>query len=148
MDPNDKVFIRLIARLAEPSALPNPWEPATDSNAVRAAALRSLSLLRTSDLTKFFSVLSTAAPPHETVDAFRTRAHEIAKSMLPRLLREFQKQVAKEASETTRDQFLRNEAAFDPFLENANLSRDAYSGRGEVEPEQPLLLDHWGNVRT
>jgi hypothetical protein len=90
-------------------------------------------------------VLNAEAPPHETNTAFLARAHKAAVDLLPRLLLKYQKLLEAAARETAYDQFLNNESAYDPFLEDANLSRDAYAGRGEVEPDKPVRLDGFGN---
>lgn len=74
----------------------------------------------------------------------RLRSHQMAKGLLPQLLRDLQTKEAG-ASETEQEKFVREESNFDPFLENTLLTRDAYSGRGEVEPEKPLRLDRFGN---
>jgi hypothetical protein len=80
----------------------------------------------------------------ESPDSLLLRSHQMAKSLLPQLLRDLQiKQSA--PAETSFERFVKDESAFDPFLENANLTRDAYAGRGEVEPEKPVRLDGFGN---
>lgn len=52
-----------------------------------------------------------------------------------------------EARETAHDQFIKQESDFDQFLEGANLTRDSYAGRGELEAESPTVVDVWGNVQ-
>jgi hypothetical protein len=42
---------------------------------------------------------------------------------------------AKADRETNHERFIREAGAVDPFLEGANLTRDAFSLRGEVEPD-------------
>jgi hypothetical protein len=145
LEPNDKVFIRLISALAEPSSLPSSWDSTTDSDTLRTAALKSLYRLPSTDAYKFLTVLNNDAPPNEAPVALLSRASKAAKSLLPHLLRKYQDLAEAATRETEHDKFVRQEASFDPFLEDANLSRDAYSGRGEVEPEKPLHLDHFGN---
>jgi hypothetical protein len=72
----------------------------------------------------------------------------MAKALLPELLREYLAAQAAKAREINHDQFLRQQAASDPFLgEDAHLTRDAFAGRGDVESEQPAELDAWGHVR-
>ena len=53
----------------------------------------------------------------------------------------------KRKTETNHSKFLRSQAESDPFIDGANLTRDAYAGRGDAEPEQPARLDSWGNVQ-
>jgi hypothetical protein len=60
---------------------------------------------------------------------------------------EYREAKAKAEAETNHNKFLRTLAESDPFVEDAHLTRDAYSGRGEPEPDHPILLDPWGYVR-
>jgi len=142
---NDRKFIRLIYDLGKDSSLPNGWTPSTDAD--RSAALKQLSRLNSSDSRKFLTVLNTDAPPHETEAAFNSRTSKAARQLLPHLLRKYQELVKAAASETEHEKFINAESEHDPFLEDTTfLTRDAYAGRGEVEPEKPLQLDSWGNV--
>jgi hypothetical protein len=143
---NDRRFIRLIYDLGKDSSLPNGWTPSTDTDRLRNSALKELSQLNTSDSRQFLAVLNSEAPPHETTDAFLARVYKAAAQLLPHLLCKFRELQIAEARETEKEKFLKNEAEFDPFLQDASLARDAYSGRGEIEPEQPLQVDRWGNV--
>ena len=45
------------------------------------------------------------------------------------------------------DQFIKQESDFGPFLDGANLTRDSYAGRGELETDPPTVVDAWGNVQ-
>ena len=148
IEANDKVFIRLISDLAEPSTFPNAWDSTTDSDTLRTSALKALYRLQSTDAHKFLTVLNNEAPPNEAPVALLSRANRAAQELLPRLIRKYQSLLEAEARETAHEQFLKAETAFDPFLEDASLTRDAYAGWGEIEPEKPLLLDKWGNVRN
>jgi hypothetical protein len=64
-------------------------------------------------------------------DQVLQRVGKYAAILLPELLRV----QAKESSMTNRERFLRKAGTVDPFLEGANLTRDAFSLRGEVEPD-------------
>jgi hypothetical protein len=147
LDPSDKVFIRLISALAEPSSLPSAWDSTTDSDTVRTSALKALYRLPSTDAHKFLTVLNNDAPPNESPTALLARANRAATELLPRLHREYQSQLEAEARETTHDQFIKQESDFDQFLEGANLTRDSYAGHGELEADPPTVLDAWGNVR-
>jgi hypothetical protein len=142
----DRLFIRLITDLAEPSALPDAWTPSPDSDSSQSAALKSLYRLGSSDSRKFLTVLNTEAPPHETTDAFLNRVHKAAAQLLPHLVRKYQELVRAAAIETEHEKFIKVESEYDPFLEDTNnLTRDAYSGRAEIEPETPVKVDGFGN---
>jgi hypothetical protein len=120
-------------------SLPDGWTSSTDSNSSQSAALKSLYRLGSSDSRKFLTVLNTEAPPHETADAFMSRASKAARQLLPHLLRKYQELVKAAASETEHEKFINAESEYDPFLEDTNnLTRDAYSGRAEIEPETPV----------
>jgi hypothetical protein len=148
IEANDRTFVRLIAELAKPSVLPNAWGDASgDSETVyRTAILRALARLGSSDARKVLTVLADAAPPNETAAAMLVRANRAARELLPALLCEFQSRLNAEAAETNHDNFIRMESDSDPFLENANLTRDSFAGRGEIEPERPGKVDPWGYV--
>ena len=90
IEPNDKVFIRLISDLAEPSSLPSAWDSITDSDTLRTTALMALYRLHSTDAHKFLTVLNNDAPPNESPTALRFRASKAAKDLLPRLLRKYQ----------------------------------------------------------
>jgi hypothetical protein len=145
VEPNDKVFIRLISDLAEPSTLPNAWESTTDSDTLRTTALKALYRLQSTDAHKFLTVLNNDAPPNEAPVALLSRANRAAQQLLPHLIRKYQSLLEAEARETAHERFLKDESAYDPFIEDTLLTRDAFSGRGEVEPEKPVRLDRFGN---
>jgi hypothetical protein len=71
IEPNDKVFIRLISDLAEPSSLPSAWDSITDSDTLRTTALMALYRLHSTDAHKFLTVLNNDAPPNESPTALR-----------------------------------------------------------------------------
>lgn len=150
IDAHDRTFVRLIAELARPSLLPNNWDDSTsgDSETVyQTAVLNALKKLGSSDARKFLTVLADAAPPNETAAAMLVRANRAARELLPVLLREFQSRLNAEAAETNHEKFVRKESDSDPFLGNdTHLTRDAFSGRAEIEPERPAKVDPWGYV--
>jgi hypothetical protein len=92
----------------------------------------------------FLASINLAGIPNEAPESLLLRSHQMAKALLLSLLRELQTKEA-EASETEHEKLVRWESNFDPFLENTLLTRDAYRGRGEVEPEKPVRLDRFGN---
>jgi hypothetical protein len=92
-------------------------------------------------------VLNNDAPPNESPTALLARANRAAQQLLPHLIRKYQSLLEAEARETAHDKFITNESEYDPSVEGTNFTRDSYSGRGEVEPEKPLQLDKWRNVR-
>ena len=145
LKPNDKYFVQLISRLAQPPELPDAFTASADTDILRTEILKALRRLPSTDVDKFFAVLNAEAPPHETNTGFLARAHKAAKDLLPHVLRKYQSLLDAAARETSHQRFVKDESAFDPFLEDANLSRDAYAGRGEVEPDTPLKLDRFGN---
>ena len=150
IEANDRTFVRLIAELAKPSVLPSGWDDSAsgDSETVyRTAILNALARLGTSDARKFLTVLADAAPPNETAAAMLVRANRATKELLPVLLREFQSRLNAEAAETNQEKFVRKESDSDPFLGNdTHLTRDAFSGKAEIEPERPAKVDQWGYV--
>ena len=146
LEPNDNYFVQLIVRLAQPPALPDAFTQSPDTHASRTAILKALYRLPSTDAVKFLSVLNSEGLPNESSSSLLSRAHEIAKAMLPRLLREYQLQLDKEAAQTEHDRFLKNESEYDPFVEGTNFTRDSYAGRGELEADPPTVVDAWGNV--
>jgi hypothetical protein len=142
---NDRKFIRLISDLGNEPSLPDAWTPSTDADVFRRFALEALNRLNSSDSRKFLTVLSADAPPNEAPTALLSRASKDAKDLLPHLLRKYRELCEAEARETAHDKFMKHESEYDPFVEGTNFTRDSYSGRGEVEPEKPLHLDHFGN---
>jgi hypothetical protein len=145
IDANDRTFVRLIAKLAQPSELPTG--SGDTETAYRTAVLKALVGLGTSDARKFLTVATDSAPPNEAPAAMLLRVHQTARQLLPALLRKFQSRLNAEVAETNYEKFIRNESNSDPFLENANLTRDSFAGRAKIEPEQSAKLDRWGNVR-
>jgi hypothetical protein len=137
----DEIFIRLVVSLAtcEPSN-----EPGTDNHRRWTDTLKAIYRMNHPPAHAFLASINLAGIPNEAPESLLLRAHQMAKGLLPSLLRDLQTKEAG-ASETEHEKFVRQESSFDPFLENANLTRDAYSGRGEVEPEQPVRLDRFGN---
>jgi hypothetical protein len=146
IEPNDKVFIRLISDLAKPSTLPDAWTTSTDSEPFRTTVLKSLYQLRSSDSQKFLTMLNNDAPPNESPTALLSRAHRAAQELLPRLILKYQSLVEAETRETAHDKFMKTESEYDPFVEGTNFTRDSYAGRGELEPEKPIRLDRFGNI--
>ena len=150
IEANDRAFVRLIAELAKPSVLPNGWDDSAsgDSETVyRTAILNALARLGTSDARKFLTVIADAAPLNETTRAMLARVNRTARELLPVLLREFHSRLNAEAAETNHEKFIRQESDSDPFLGNdTHLTRDAFSGRAEIEPERPAKVDPWGYV--
>ena len=70
-------------------------------------------------------------------------ARKFARLLLPVFL----KVRSEEARITNYAIYLREAATRDPFLEGASLTRDAYAGQGEPEPEEIVQFDERGNVR-
>jgi hypothetical protein len=147
IEPNDTIFIQLISDLAKPSSLPDAWKPSTDADALRTSVLKNLYRLNSSDAHKFLALLNTEAPPNESPTALLARAHRAAQELLPRLILKYQSLAEAEARKTAHDRFIKQESDFDQFLEGANLTRDSYAGRGELEADPTTVLDAWGNVR-
>ncbi len=94
----------------------------------------------------FLAAINLATLPNESPSALLLRAHSHAKAVLPKLLVEYREATSKTDKETNHNRFLQEQTESDPFLENANLTRDAFSGRGAIEEERPVKLDGWGNV--
>ena len=137
----------LISALAEPSSPPSAWDSTTDSDSLRTSALKALYWLPSTDAHKFLTVLNNDAPPNESPTALLARASRAAKDLLPPLMRKYQSLLQAEARESAHDQFVRQESDFDQFLDGANLTRESYAGRGELEADPPTVVDAWGNVQ-
>jgi hypothetical protein len=90
---------------------------------------------------------SISALPNESPPALLLRAHQHAKTVLPKLLVEYREAKSREAADSNKNIFLRQQAESDPFIgEDTQLTRGAFAGRGAMEPEQPARIDAWGNV--
>lgn len=140
----NETFLRLIASLATcgPSN-----EPGTNDHRRWTETLKAIYRLNHAPAHCFLASINVAGIPNEAPDSLLLRSHQMAKAPLPELLRDVKTKEAATA-ETEHQTFVRQESSFDPFLEDVNLTRDAYAGRGEVDPDKPLLLDAWGNVRN
>jgi hypothetical protein len=139
----NETFIRLVAALA----FCGTNEPGNDEYARWTVVLQGIYRLRDVQAHSFLAAINLAGLPNESPSELLLRAHQHAKQLLPQLLAEYREAKKKEAADTNKNKFLRQQAESDPFLQDANLTRDAYSGRGELEPDPPTLLDPWGNVR-
>jgi hypothetical protein len=94
-------------------------------------ALRKLARLQSNPaIWRMFASLNRELPDG-TRDQVLSLAAEFAAILLPL----FQHARIEEAGRTNHQKFLREAGAVDPFLEGANLTRDAFSLRGEVEPD-------------
>ena len=96
----------------------------------------------------FLAAINLSGLPNESASGLLLRSHLHAKQVLPKLLVEYREAKVNEAADTNKNKFLRQQAESDPWLLNANLTRDAYAGRGEIEPEQPAKLDAFGNIEA
>ena len=139
----NETFIKLVAALA----FCDTTEPGNDEYARWTAVLQAIYRLRDTQAHSFLAAINLAGLPNESPSSLLQRAHSHAEQLLPKLLVEYREAKRKEAADTNKNKFLRQQAESDPFLQDANLTRDAYSGRGELEPDPPTLLDPWGNVR-
>jgi hypothetical protein len=92
-------------------------------------------------------VLNNDAPPNESPTALLARANRAAQELLPHLIRKYRSLLEAEARESAHDQFIKQESDVDQFLDGANLTRDSYAGRGELEAESPTVVDAWGKVQ-
>ena len=135
-------FIRLIAALA----CCNSPEPDLNEHARWTAVLQAIYRLRDVQAHSFLAAINLAGVPNESPSALLLRSHQHAKQVLPKLLVEYREAKRKEAADTNQNKFLRQQTASDPFVEGANLTRDAYAGLAEAEPEQAIKIDSWGNV--
>jgi hypothetical protein len=70
LEPNDKYFVQLISRLAQPADLPDAFTASADTDSLRIETLKALRRLPSTDTEKFFAVLDSEAPPHETNTAW------------------------------------------------------------------------------
>jgi hypothetical protein len=138
----NEIFIRLVAALAAPS----DNDPTTDDYARWTEILKAIFRLRDVQAHAFLTAINISGLPNESPSALLQRAHAHAKELLPRLLVEYREAKAKAATETNHSKYLRREADNDPFIDGACLTRDAYAGRGEMEPEQLEKIDAWGNI--
>lgn len=136
----DEIFLRLVASLA----VCDPNEPGTDNHQRWTDILKTIYRLDHPPAHAFLASINMAGFPNEAPDSLLLRSHQMAKALLPQLLRDLRTKESAPA-ETQHEAFVREESAFDPFLEDSTLTRDAYAGRGEVEPEQPVRLDGFGN---
>lgn len=138
----NETFVRLIAALAAPC----DSDPGIDDYARWTEILRAIYRFRDAQAHSFLAAINAAGLPNEPPTALLIRSHRHAKELLPRLLMEYREARAKAETETNHNKFLRQEADTDPFLAGATLTRDAFAGRADIEPEQPAKLDAWGNV--
>jgi hypothetical protein len=137
----NETFLKLIAQLSLCSN-----DPTVDDHANWLATLRALYRLNHVPAHEFLTRINKGASPNEAPAELLLRSHQMAKAYLPELLREYRQQQAAKATDTNKSKFLREQAASDPFVEGANLTRDAYAGLAEAEPEQVARVDRWGNV--
>ena len=139
----NETFICLISALA----FCGTNKPGNDDHARWTETLKAIYRLNHSPAHSFLASINLAGLPNEAPAELLLRSHRMAKAYLPELLREYQAEKAKADAETNHTKFLRQQAVSDAFLgEDTRLTRDAYAGRGDVEPEQPAKLDAWGNV--
>jgi hypothetical protein len=138
----NETFLKLITRL---SLCGN--DPTVDDHANWLATLRALYRLNHVAAHEFLTRINNGASPNEAPTELLLRSHQMAKTFLPELLRQYRAEKAKAENETNHTKYLKAQGESDPFLQDANLTRDAYSGRGELEPDPTTLLDPWGNVR-
>jgi hypothetical protein len=134
----NETFIRLI--------FCDTLEPGLDEHARWTAVLQALYRLRDDTAHAFLSSINLAGLPNESPTDLLSRSHRMARELLPGLVREYREAKAKADAQTNHNKFLQSQAEGDPFIDGANLTRDAYAGRGNAEPEQPAKLDAWGNV--
>jgi hypothetical protein len=72
----------------------------------------------------------------ELPDGTRDQVLSLAERFVAILLPEFRRAEAEEARLTNHQKFLREAGAVDPFLgTDVSLTREAYAGLGEVEPD-------------
>jgi hypothetical protein len=136
----NETFIRLVV-----AALAYCDDPGCD-HARWTEILTAIYRMRYEPAHAFLSSSNAAGLPNESPAELLLRCHHMAKQLLPQLLREYRQQQAAKENDTNYAKFLREQADTDLFLDGANLTRDAYAGPGDVEPERPAKLDRWGNV--
>lgn len=107
------------------------------------AALKSLAQLQADPAVRNMLIKLTRELPDPTRDQILRRTRDYAMALLPSFLNA----KAEEAGLSNREKFLRERAADDPFLEDANLTVDSYAGKSEIEPDALPALDERGNVR-
>jgi len=134
-------FIRLVAALAVCDETPG-----TDEHTRWTEILKAIYRMTYQPAHEFLARINMSGLPNESPAALLTRAHQHAKQLLPLLLLENPEVKANAATETNYEKYVRREREFDPFLDGANLTRDAYSGKSQIEPEQKVTTDRWGNV--
>jgi hypothetical protein len=140
----NETFIRLVGALSFCDAP----EPTIDEHARWTAVLQAIYRLRDIQAHAFLTSINNAASRNEAPAALLLRAHEMARTYLPVLLRQYQAEKVKAESDTNHDKFLRQQSESDPFLgEETQLTRDSFAGRGDAEREEPARLDAWGYVR-
>lgn len=141
----DLTFIRLVDVLAFCDQ-PNPG---IDDHARWTETLKAIYRLNHPPAHSFLASINLRGLPNEAPAELLLRCHRMAKAYLPELLREFEAKKAKADAETNHTKFLRQQAESDPFIgEDTQFTRDAFAGRGDVEPERPARLDAWGNVKS
>ena len=138
-----ETFIKLVAALA---VCDSP-EPAIDDRARWTTLLKAIYRLNDPQAHSFLAAINISGLPNESPSALLLRSHLHAKQALPALLMAMREAQQKAEEKTNRSRYIQEQAQSDPFLENANLTTDAFARRGAVEPEQPAKLDGWGNVR-
>jgi hypothetical protein len=96
-------------------------------------ALREIAQLQGNPVVhKMLSAINREVPADGgTRDQVLYAAQKLSKLLLPAVL----KVRFEEAKLTNYAQYLREAGAVDPFLEGANLTQDAFSLRGDVEPD-------------
>jgi hypothetical protein len=139
----NETFITLVAALA----LCHTNTPENDEHARWTATLKAIYQMPYEPAHAFLTSINLTGLPNESPAELLLRSHRMAKAYLPELLRQYQAEKAKSDAETNHTKFLHQQAESDSFLgEDTHLTRDAYAGRGDVEPEQRAKLDVWGNV--
>jgi hypothetical protein len=138
----NETFIRLISALASCGAN----EPGNDEHACWTETLKAIYRLNHPPAHSFLASINLSGLPNEAPAELLLRSHRTAKAYLPELLRQYQAEKAKSDAETNHTKFLQSQSENDPFIDGANLTHDAYAGRGDAEPEQLAKIDSWGNV--
>lgn len=132
MESSDRI-ITLLGILTEPEAeesgLVLPGHVYERHQQKKHEALRELARLQSNPaIWQMFASLNRELP-----DGTRDQVLSLAGVFAVILLPVFQHSRIEEAGRTNHQKFLREAGAVDPFLEGANLTRDAFSLRGEVE---------------
>lgn len=109
----DERFLSLVVSLAtcEPSN-----EPGTDNHRRWTDTLKAIYKMNHPPAPSFLASINLAGLPNEAPESLLLRSHQIAKGLLPQLLRDLRTKEAAPA-ETQHEQFVREESSFDPSAE-------------------------------